>query len=78
MAVVVKKTEAAQFHLGNKLHGRKPAARYGVFCDGVQIGFVSRGRFGWEAFIKDSAGVLRPAAPPFSKLSEIKAWLENH
>jgi hypothetical protein len=70
----IKKTNAAQYHIGNKLHGSKPAARYGIFCDGVEIGFVDRNRYGWTAYVKDATGILRPASSVFSKLAELKKW----
>lgn len=50
----VKKIENAPFHNANKLNGRKSPARYGIFKDGVQVGFVlgGGGRL-WEAYDLD-------------------------
>ena len=48
----VKKIKNAPFHLGNKLHGEKERARYGIFKDGIQVGVVLGGML-WEAYAMD-------------------------
>jgi hypothetical protein len=73
--IEIKKTAAALYHIGNKLHGSKSAARYGIFRDGVEVGFVGRNRYGWTAYVKDAAGILRPASTVFARLTELKNWL---
>jgi hypothetical protein len=45
----VKKIQNAPFHLGNRLHGSKPRARYGIFKDGKQVGVVL-GDLSWHAW----------------------------
>ena len=54
----VKKIKNAEFHLANGLWGRKPAATYGVFRDGVQIGVVHSDRWGWDAYDMDATNRL--------------------
>lgn len=48
----VKKIQNADFHNANKLNGRAPRARYGIFKDGVQVGVVIGGTV-WDAFDLD-------------------------
>lgn len=52
--MVIKKIQKADFHLGNKLHGQKPSARYGVFADDQLVGFVSRSSGLWNAWSSDA------------------------
>ena len=70
--MTIQKTKSAAFHVGNRLNGCKPSASYGVFNNGVQVGFVTHGRNGnWDAYTMD--GKSRFNGYTCSSLAQLKA-----
>jgi hypothetical protein len=72
--MTIKKIKSAEFHLGDRLNGRKPNASYGVFDNSVQVGFATSGRNGnWDAYAMD--GKSRLNSYTCSSLAQLKVTL---
>ena len=73
--MTVKKIRNAPFHVGNKLHGSKGHAKYGIFSDGVQVGILAPHCGLWTAFDMDNRQTI--ATRSFGSFSEAKQYLAS-
>ena len=71
--MIIKKTKAADFHLGNKLGGQKATATYKVFSDGVEVGHVVKG-VNWDAYYTGTSNRINNFS--CSSLKALKSHLE--
>ena len=79
MSLVIKKTKSKPFHLGNRLNGNggNVHATYGVFENGVQVGYACRTGCGWDAYTKSGKRMNSYTARTLSKLGDILKTLNE-
>jgi len=69
--MTVKKLRNADFHNANKLNGQKTPAKYGIFSNGVQVGWVMKSRV-WDAYNIDfSARLVSFSCATLSDLKQV-------
>lgn len=71
--MTVKKIANAPYHLGNKLNGGKPSAKYGIFRGDTQVGFLLSSGSVWTAYNMNAKPDF--AGFSFGSLAQAKQFL---